>query len=243
MAGDLTTRILIADDDLHVVSVVAAALEREGYAVDHVLDGGQVVKRALENEYALVVLDWMLPARSGLDCGRAIRAESSVPILMLTARSHEMDIVRAIELCADDYVVKPFSISELVVRVRSLLRRRDLERADADRARNGAGDAGGVTLDTRSREASVDGRPVELTRTEFDLLALLASRPGELFTRDELMRHLWRTDVPVDSRACDFHVRGIRRKIEIDPLHPARLVTVRGKGYRLACPGRLLGGS
>lgn len=241
MAGTLATRILIADDDLHVVSVVASALEREGYAVEHVLDGGQVVKRALDNDYSLIVLDWMLPARSGLDSCRAIRAASRVPILMLTARSHEMDIVRAIELCADDYVVKPFSVPELVVRVRSLLRRRDLERTDADEAqRDGAGTIG-VALDVRRREASIDGRSIELTRTEFDLLALLARRPGELFTRDELTRHLWRTDSLVDTRACDFHVRNIRRKIETDPQHPAHLITVRGEGYRLVCAVALLG--
>jgi DNA-binding response OmpR family regulator len=237
---DTTTRILIAEDDVHVASVVATALAREGYAVDHVADGGQLVTRILDGDYALVVLDWMLPGRSGLDCGREIRARSPIPILMLTARSDEADVVRAIEVCADDYVVKPFSVPELVVRVRALLRRRELDRADAAQAQRSV-PAGGIVLDVRRREVSVDGRPVELTRTEFELLVALARHPGELLTRDELMRQLWRTDSTIESRACDFHVRNIRAKIETDPHEPARLITVRGEGYRLICPAVVLG--
>ena len=231
-------RILLADDDLRIGSLVVQALEREGFAVDHLADGGEVVERVLGNGYDAVILDWMLPLRSGLDCCGAIRRESPIPILMLTARAEEADLIRALELCADDYVAKPFSMPELVVRVRSLLRRRELDRAESRREHQGAAvaapqSAATITVDTRRREVRVEGRLVDLTGTEFDLLALLSTRPAELFTREELMRHLWQTTTPVDSRACDFHVRNLRHKIEADPQRPVHLLTVRGRGYRL----------
>ncbi len=173
----------------------------------------------------------MLPQLSGTDVCRALRAESDVPIVMLTARDAERDRVLGLELGADDYVTKPFSSAELLSRVRAILRRRELDRA------NGAGaavrDLGGLHIDLGRHEVTVDGEAVQLTLSEFKVLALLAERPERVVSRRELMQHLWSSDHVGDEHACEVHISNLRRKIERDPTHPQRLVTVRGMGYKL----------
>jgi DNA-binding response OmpR family regulator len=178
----------------------------------------------------VLVLDLMLPRLSGVEVCRRLRAESDIPILMLTAKDGEVDRVLGLEIGADDYVTKPFSMAELVSRVRAMLRRRELDRAGAATAIR----VGGLQLDLARHRVRVEGRAVDLTRSEFRLLTLLAGAPERVFTRREIMQHLWQSEYVGDQRACDIHVSNIRRKIEADPRAPRRLVTVRGVGYRLA---------
>jgi two-component system, OmpR family, response regulator RegX3 len=223
------TRILVVDDEPAIRESVAYAFEREGYDVVAVEDGETALSRARSEFFDAVILDVVLPGRSGTDVCRELRAVSSVPILMLTARTTELDRVVGLELGADDYVAKPFSVAELVARVRAILRRRELDRAPGGEVRR----VGGLELDFRRHEVRVDGRTVELTPMEFRLLALFADEPERAFDRRELVRQLWESDHVGDERACDAHVVNLRRKIERDPAEPKRLVTVRGVGYKL----------
>ena len=176
-----------------------------------------------------MILDLMLPGIAGIDVCRTLRAESDLPIVMLTALDAEVDRVEGLDSGADDYVTKPFSVAELVSRVRALLRRRMLDHASAPVVRR----VGALELDVARHTATVDGAPMQLTRSEFMLLALLASDPGRDFTRDELVRHLWQSEFVGDGRAIDVHISNLRKKLEVDPHAPRRLVTVRGVGYKL----------
>jgi two-component system, OmpR family, response regulator RegX3 len=226
----VSPRVLLADDDPGVADVVAYALRQEGFDVDTVEDGEAALAEASRAPYDIVVLDVMMPKLSGMDACRRLRAESSVPIVMLTAKDAEVDRVLGLELGADDYVTKPFSTAELVSRLRAILRRRELDRAE------GAGavrEIGGLRLDLARHEVTVDSRPVRLTRSEFKVLALLAEEPGRVLTRRQVMQHLWESDYVGDEHACDVHVSNLRRKIEDDPARPRRIVTVRGVGYKL----------
>ncbi len=233
MAGagaGMTPRILVADDEQDLLQTVGYAFRREGFEVDCVEDGEAALAAARSVAYDLLVLDVMMPRLSGLDVCRTLRSESDLPILMLTARDAEVDRVLGLELGADDYVAKPFSMAELVSRVRALLRRRELDRS----ARGGtARTIGGLRIDFERHRVEVDGRPVRLTPSEFKLLAFLAEKPQRVFTRRQIMEHLWETQYVGDERACDVHVSNLRRKIERDPAHPERVVTVREVGYKL----------
>ena len=220
--------VLLADDDPGVLDVVAFTLRREGFEVDEETDGARALEAARSHDYDVVILDVMLPQLSGTDVCRALRAESDVPILMLTARDSERDRVQGLDVGADDYVTKPFSSAELLSRVRAILRRREL-----DRATNAVRDLGGLHLDLGRHEVTVDGEPVRLTLSEFKVLALLAERPERIISRRELMQHLWSSEHVGDEHACEVHISNLRRKIERDPTHPQRLVTVRGMGYKL----------
>jgi two-component system response regulator RegX3 len=223
-------RILLVDDDAGVRDVVAFTLRREGFDVDEERDGPGALTAGRSGRYALVILDVMLPGLSGTDVCRALRAESDVPILMLTARDAESDRVLGLELGADDYVTKPFSSAELLSRVRAILRRRELDRA------NGVATVrrlGGLQIDLGRSEVTVEGERVHLTLSEFKVLSLLAERPGDVVTRRGLMQHLWASEHVGDEHACEVHVSNLRRKIERDPTRPERLLTVRGSGYRL----------
>ena len=226
MAG----RILIAEDERAIADAVQYALESEGFAVDAVDDGERAFAAAREKRYDALLLDLMLPRLSGVEVCRRLRAESNpLPILMLTAKDAEVDRVLGLEIGADDYVTKPFSIPELMARVRALLRRRELDARGEDVRLT----AGSLSLDLIRHQATIDGQEVPLTAFELKLLALLATEPGRVFSRREIMRHLWDSDYVGDERACDLHVSNIRRKIEADPANPERLVTVRGAGYKL----------
>jgi two-component system response regulator RegX3 len=224
------TRILVVEDEEAIAEAVSYALRDAGYDVDCADDGDEAIAAARREPYDLMVLDLLLPGTPGLDICRTVREESDLPIVMLTARDTELDRVTGLDLGADDYVTKPFSMSELVSRVRALLRRRELDRA----ARiSNVVNVGGLRLDISRYIATVDGAPLRLTASEFRLVQLLASEPGRVFTRDELVKHIWQSDFVGDRRAIDVHISNLRRKLEVDPRHPKRLLTVRGVGYKL----------
>jgi two-component system response regulator RegX3 len=224
------SKILVVEDEPAISDAVTYALREAGYEVDVVADGREALDRARRRRYDLMVLDLLLPGLTGREVCSTLRDEQSdLPIVMLTALDAESDRVSGLELGADDYVTKPFSVAELVSRVRSHLRRRDLDRARVAPILT----VGRLQLDVARHTATVDGRPVLLTRSEFRLVALLASEPGHAFTRDVLIRDLWESDFAGDRRAIDVHISNLRRKLEDDPRRPRRLLTVRGVGYKL----------
>lgn len=219
----------MVDDEEAIRDAVAYSLRAEGIEVECRADGAGALEAVRAGGNDLVVLDVILPDISGVEVARRIRAESGLPILMLTARDSEVDLVLGFEAGADDYVAKPFSMRELVSRVRAMLRRRELYRG-ADRARQEAGD---LVVDLLRHEVLVSGRPVALTPIEFRLVELLV-REDRPYTRRELLEAAWETTFVPDERSCDVHVANLRRKVEVDPAQPERIVTVRGVGYRLA---------
>jgi two-component system, OmpR family, response regulator RegX3 len=225
----VNARILVVEDEPAIADAVGYALRGEGHEVETVADGEHGIAAAQEQPFDLLVLDLMLPGVYGVEVCRRLRRESAMPILMLTALDAEVDRVLGLEAGADDYVTKPFAMSELLARVRAILRRRRLDAEEAHPSR----EVGGLRIDLERYEATVDGEPVQLTQSELKLLTLLARDPGRVYSRREIMRHLWESDFVGDERAADLHVSNIRRKIERNPENPARLVTVRGAGYKL----------
>ena len=222
--------VLVVEDNDAVSSSLRYNLERDGYSCLLAGDGPRALELARRERPSLVLLDVMLPGIDGLEVCRRIRAESNVPIIMLTARVDEVDRVVGLEVGADDYVTKPFSMAELLSRIRALLRRRELDRAEAGPM---VLRVGALVVDLVRHELRVDDRAVPLTPSEFKLVSLLASAPERAFSRREIVQHLWDSEYAGDMRACDTHIVNLRRKIERDPAHPERLVTVRGVGYRL----------
>ena len=225
----MNERILVVEDTEAILDAVVDALAAEGFAVEGISDGRAALEAAEAEPFDLILLDLMLPGLSGTEICRRLRAESAVPIIMLTARDAEADRVLGLEIGADDYITKPFSEVELISRVRALLRRRELDRQGDTTVRR----LGGLTIDIVQHEVAADGKPVSLTPSEYNLLALLAGDSGRVFTRREIMQHLWRSSYVGDERACDAHVWTLRGKIERDPPHPERVITVPGFGYKL----------
>jgi two-component system response regulator RegX3 len=223
------SRVLVVDDELAIRDALEYALRNEGFEVDGAADGESGLQAALETPYDVVVLDLMLPRMSGTEVCRRLRGESAVPIIMLTAKGAELDRVLGLEVGADDYLTKPFSMAELIGRIRAIMRRRDLDRSGAASVLR----VGGLELDPIRHEARIDGDPKRLTPSEFKLLLLLAQEPGRVFTRREIMQHLWDSTYVGDQRACDIHISNLRQKIEDDAANPERVVTVRGVGYKL----------
>jgi len=225
-------RILVADDEPSVRDSVGYALAQEGFEVTGAADGDEAVERVGDGiPYDLLILDIMMPGPSGLDICREVRSRSAVPIILLTAKDAEVDKVVGLEVGADDYVTKPFSVRELLGRVRAQLRRRELDRAPlAEQAVKI--EAGSVAIDLVRHVATVRGEPVSLTRSEFQLLRLLVGRAGEVFPRRQIMEELWQTEFDGDERACDVHISNLRQKVERDPQNPELIVTVRGVGYK-----------
>jgi two-component system, OmpR family, response regulator RegX3 len=230
-----TGRILIADDEPSVRDAVGYALQQEGYEVTLASDGEDADEKAANGapDFDLLILDIMMPGRSGLDICRDVRARSPVPIILLTAKDAEVDKVVGLEVGADDYVTKPFSVRELIGRVRAQLRRRELDRSSTT-GESKTIEAGPVRIDLARHLVSIRGRPVNLTRSEFQVLRLLAESPGQVFSRLEIMEELWQSEFSGDVRACDVHISNLRQKIESDPQQPELVRTVRGIGYRLA---------
>jgi DNA-binding response OmpR family regulator len=225
--------VLVVEDEPAVCEAIVEGLSLEGYDVATAGNGEAGLELARARRPDVVILDWMLPGMSGLDVCQTLRAESSVPIIMVTARGQEIDRVRGLELGADDYVVKPFSIAELVSRVRALQRRQELERERAANVQDSSLSTGPVTIDFTTMRVTVSGTEVALTTSEFKLLVQLASEPGRVFTRQQIMENLWQSSYVGDARAADVHVKTLRRKLEPDPARPALIVTVRGVGYKL----------
>ncbi|MDP6821905.1 MAG: response regulator transcription factor [Dehalococcoidia bacterium] len=227
-------KIVVIEDDPTLREALRYNLVSEGYEVETAEDGIKGLEIARDTDPDLVVLDLMLPGISGLDVCRSLRQGGSVvPILMLTARDTELDRVVGLEVGADDYITKPFSMRELLARVASTLRRIEMDRsAGAHQEGLEVLEFDGLTIDVSKRRVIVDGEQVELRHREFDLLAYLASHPGRPFTRDALLSDVWGYDYLGDSRTVDVHIRWLRMKIEKEPSHPTRLVTSRGVGYR-----------
>jgi DNA-binding response OmpR family regulator len=224
--------ILLVDDDEAVRKLLSFPLARDGYKVVQAADGQEALDRFDEQPIDLVVLDVMLPGIDGLEVCKQLRARSSVPIIMLTARDDELDKVLGLELGADDYVTKPFSIREFRSRTRALLRRARAPRHVPDGAAGQVVEADGLVIDLPRRLVELDGRRVQLTYVEFELLWRLAGHPGRVFSRRMLLEALWGSADFRDPRTIDVHVRHLREKLERDSRNPEFILTVRSVGYR-----------
>ncbi len=232
-------KILIVDDDRSLLEVLKYNLQREDYEVVTAVDGAQALDVARSQKPDLIILDVMLPVLSGLEVCRILRKETSVPILMLSARADEVDRVVGLELGADDYITKPFGVRELMARVRATLRRSELlhpevkgEAPADDIGPEGILHAGSFEIDVARHTATRDGVPLRLSPKEFQLLAFLMHHRGKVFLREQLVERLWGYDYDGTSRTVDVHVRSLRRKVEDDPASPTHLVTIHGLGYK-----------
>jgi DNA-binding response OmpR family regulator len=223
----MTRTILVVDDEPTLRETLAETLDADGFRVLTAADGREALGRFREHRPDLIVLDLMLPELSGVEVCRIIRRESRVPILMLTAKSSELDKVLGLELGADDYVTKPFSLRELSARIRALLRR--TEQPDAEG--QGSLALGDLTVDLAGHRLLRDGEPVPVKPKVFDLLAFLLRHPGQVFSREKLLEHVWGYDYAGESRTVDVHVHWLRTAIEPDPARPSYVQTVRGVGY------------
>ncbi|WP_293767488.1 response regulator transcription factor [Sporichthya sp.] len=230
----MSSRVLVVEDDLTVAEVVVTYLKHAGYEVEHAPDGDAALAAAARDWPDLVVLDLMLPGIDGLEVCRRLRAGGEVPVIMLTALGSENDRVVGLEVGADDYVTKPFSPRELVLRVRSVLRRAGGGDVPAPNAPDVL-EAGPIRMDVTGHRVTHHGEPLQLTSREFDLLAFLLAHPSEAFTREALMRAVWGWEFG-DQSTVTVHVRRLREKIEADPADPRLLVTVWGVGYRFDPP-------
>jgi DNA-binding response OmpR family regulator len=226
-------RVLVVEDDEAILETVAYNLAREGYEVVTAADGVRGLELARESAPDLIVLDLMLPRMSGIDLCRVVREERPVPILMLTARDSEADRVSGLELGADDYITKPFSMRELMARVSAALRRDRISREAGGGATTAATlEGGGIVLDTRGREVRLDDHVVALRPKEFELLEYLMRHPGQVMTRDTILEQVWGYDFGGGTRTVDVHVRWLREKLEREPSKPQHIVTVRNVGYK-----------
>lgn len=225
--------ILLIEDDPMIAQPLLRALSQAGYQVEHATDGEEGLATALTGRAELVILDIMLPKMDGWALCQALRQQSTVPILMLTALGEEIDRVLGLEMGADDYLTKPFSTRELLARIRALLRRVQLERQPPPGIEL---QRGALRLNLNTRQAYKGATPLSLRYKEFELLSLLMSREGEVVTRAELFDEVWGTDWLGDTRTLDVHVRWLREKVEENPSQPRYIQTVRGVGYRLVAP-------
>jgi two-component system OmpR family response regulator len=227
-----TTRILVVEDDPNLLATLRYNLLKEGYDVVTAVDGIEALEVARREGPGLIVLDVMLPKMSGFEVCRILRGEMTVPILMLTAKSEEVDKIVGLEIGADDYMTKPFSMRELLARIRAMLRRAEMARLQPV-SEEPALKIGDLEIDTARHRAFLKGSALELSPKEFDLLAFLAKNKGFAFSRERLLEKVWGYDYAGDTRTVDVHIRWLRQKIETDPARPKRLATVRGTGYRL----------
>jgi DNA-binding response OmpR family regulator len=228
---DRAPRILLVDDEQPIQTLLSFPLQRDGYEVVQASDGAAALARFSEQPFDLVVLDLMLPRMDGLEVCKRLRADgSTVPIIMLTAKSEEIDKVLGLELGADDYITKPFSMREFRSRVKAALRRAGMARPEADDEQPIA--VRDLRIDTTKRAVMRNGDSVQTTFVEFEILTALARSPGRVFTRDMLLARVWGDSAYRDPRTIDVHIRHLREKIEADPKEPEYLFTVRGVGYR-----------
>jgi DNA-binding response OmpR family regulator len=229
MAAD---KVLVVEDDLNLLETLKYNLRQEGYDASTATDGEKALEVARRERPALIILDIMLPGMNGLEVCRILRKDMTVPILMLTAKTEETDKIVGLEIGADDYMTKPFSVRELLARVRAMLRRSKIAEAPPPAAPVPV-KIGDLEIDAARHRASLAGSVLELSPKEFDLLAFLAENRGLVFSREQLLEKVWGYEFAGDTRTVDVHIRWLRRKIEADPAHPARIVTVRGTGYKL----------
>ncbi len=229
----MAARILVVDDEKNIVKGIMVSLAQDGYETDAAYDGNEALEKIRNGNYDLVILDLMLPGQSGTQVCCSVREFSNVPILMLTAKSEDMDKILGLEYGADDYMTKPFNILELKARVRAILRRtRDSAAAQSKRIIEN----GDIRMDKDNRRVEIAGREISLTGKEFELLELLASHPGKVYSRSNLLQLVWGRDYPGDERTVDVHIRRLREKIEQTPSEPAYVQTKWGVGYY--CQGK-----
>jgi len=235
-------RVLVVEDEESFADALEVGLRREGFEVEVASDGVAALEAFTRHEPDLILLDLMLPRVSGIDVCREIRSRSDVPIIMVTAKGAEIDTVVGLEIGADDYMTKPYRLRELVARMRAVLRRAEsptgtrVADETSDETSNVAVVVGDVTVDPGRHEVQVRGEVMAMPLREFELLSLLMDNAGRVLTRDVLIDRVWGYDYVGDTRTLDVHVKRIRSKIEIDPRHPERLVTIRGVGYRYELP-------
>ena len=229
---DHSARILLVDDEQTIQTLLSYPLRKEGYHVVQATDGPQALERFDEEAFDLVVLDLMLPKVDGLEVCRRLRTRSSVPIIMLTAKSEEIDKVVGLELGADDYITKPFSLREFSSRIKAALRRAEMTRPVETAPDEAPLEVGQLRIDFPKRSVRMRGIDAQLTYVEFEILSALARSPGRVFTRDMLLARIWGDSAYRDPRTIDVHIRHLREKIERDPKEPEYLFTVRGVGYR-----------
>lgn len=228
-------KVLVVEDDTTLLQVLKYNLDKEGFQTLTATDGLQAVQLARSENPDLIILDIMLPKMDGLEVARIVRSNMVVPILMLTARAEEVDKIVGLEMGADDYMTKPFSLRELLARVRAMLRRSDMTQSDAASG-VAAGpqiiQAGDLRIDLSRHSASKSGKQLDLTPKEFDLLVFLSRNQGQVFSRDTLLEKVWGYDYAGDTRTVDVHIRWLREKLENNPESPAHLITLRGVGYK-----------
>ena len=227
-------KILVVDDEKLLVKGIKFNLENEGYTVECCYDGATAVQMAAQGGYDLIILDLMMPGLDGLEACQRIRQSSTVPIIMLTAKSEDADKLLGFESGADDYITKPFNILELKARIRALLRRAGITAQQPGTQNTHVLEHGGVELDTEKRVARRDGETIDLTAREFDLAELFWRSPGRVFSRDSLLDLVWGYDYQGDARTVDVHIRRLREKLEADPASPKLIITKWGVGYCLA---------
>ena len=228
----MANTVLVVEDEPNLLAALEYSLEQEGYDTLTATNGEAGLRIAMTGTPDLVILDVMLPSLDGMEVCRILRRESNVPIIMLTAKSEEIDRVVGLELGADDYVTKPFSMRELLARIRNLLRRASRAIPSEFSSRSETIESENLVVDLTSHSASLNDAPLDMKPREFSLLALLMANRGRAFTRDQILERLWGHDYIGDSRTVDVHVRWLREKIEPDPSSPRRIVTIRGVGYR-----------
>lgn len=228
-------KILVVDDEKLLVKGIKFNLENEGYTVDTCYDGEQAVALAEKGGYDLIILDLMMPKKDGLQACQEIRAFSTVPVILLTARSEKADLLIGFESGADDYITKPFDVLELKARVRALIRRSSIaSTAAVQEAKTDELTHGNISVSVEKRRVLKDGAEVELTVKEFDLIAFLMKNPGRVFSRESLLDLVWGYDYLGDSRTVDVHIRRLREKLENDPANPQMIITKWGVGYYFA---------
>ena len=227
-----SARILLVDDEQSIQTLLSYPLRKEGYHVTSALDGSEALQRFDEGRFDLVVLDLMLPRRDGVEVCRELRARSQVPIIMLTAKGSESDKVAGLEVGADDYITKPFSMREFRSRVKAALRRSRMAGAATERLDSGPIVHADLTIDFDRRLVTLAGEEIRVTYVEFEILGALARSPGRVLTRETLLEHVWGDSEYRDPRTVDVHIRHLREKLERDPKEPEFLFTVRGVGYR-----------
>ena len=228
----MSQRILLVEDESAISGPLAYLLEREGFQVRVVADGAEAIRVFPEEQFDLVLLDLMLPSLPGTEVCRSIRARSQVPIIMLTAKDSEIDIVVGLELGADDYITKPYSTRELLARLRAALRRSHVDAQEVDVPEEGVIEELGIRLDTERHTITVRGTEVAMPLREFELLELLMRHMGRVLTRGQLIDRVWGSNYYGDTKTLDVHIKRIRSRIEEDPSAPALVTTVRGVGYR-----------
>jgi two-component system response regulator RegX3 len=228
--------VLVVEDERSFVEALTIGLEREGFAVEVAVDGAEALDRFDEVAPDLVLLDVMLPRISGVDVCRQLRKRTKVPIIMVTAKSAEIDTVVGLEVGADDYVTKPYRLRELIARIRAVLRRTAEVRAETSLMTPGSLDVGGVHLDPDEHRVRVDGEELSLPLKEFELLHLLLANAGRVLPRETLIDRVWGSDYVGDTKTLDVHIKRLRSKVEPDPANPTRITTIRGLGYKYERP-------